>query len=198
MQKLEKHSPQADEASDQKEVERRIQQGLALVEAALYVSGRPLTLKELASVLGTRSKSKTRRLATMLMKQYANRDTALEILELQDHRYVMQLKTGLTRHVKKLVKKPLLTSGPLKTLAYIAYKQPVSQKRVADMRGNHSYIHMKELKEKSLVKSKKRGRSTILTTTEYFADYFNLSHNLSAMKRQLKNVFEQELRTDRQ
>jgi segregation and condensation protein B len=94
------------------------------------------------------------------------------------------------------VKKPLLTRGPLKTLAYIAYKQPVSQKRVADMRGSHAYSHMRELKERNLVRGKKKGRSTTLTTTEYFADYFNLSHNLSAMKRQLKNVFEQELETD--
>ncbi|NIQ06208.1 MAG: SMC-Scp complex subunit ScpB, partial [Candidatus Korarchaeota archaeon] len=92
----------------------------------------------------TRSKNKTRKLARMLIKKYANRNTALEILELPDDRYVMQLKPSFTKRVKKLIKKPLLTRGPLKTLAYIAYKQPVSQKRVADMRGSHAYTHIKE------------------------------------------------------
>ncbi|MGD8545349.1 MAG: SMC-Scp complex subunit ScpB [Candidatus Bathyarchaeota archaeon] len=190
MQKVEKQTSELDEASQNKTRERS-QLELSRVEAALYVSGRPLSLEELCSTLKTRSKSKTRKLARTLIRQYAGRNTALEILELHDEKYVMQLKPGFTKHVKKLVMKPLLTRGPLKTLAYIAYRQPVSQKRVADVRGSHAYPHMKELKERNLVKSKKKGRSTVLTTTEYFADYFNLSHNLSAMKRQLKNVFEQ-------
>lgn len=195
MQKMENQSSEPDEASDQ-ETEERIRQELARVEAALYVAGRPLTIEELCSVLRTRSKNKTLKFVRMLMKDYANRNTALEILELKDERYVMQLKSEFSRRVKKLVKKPLLTSGPLKTLAYIAYKQPVTQKRVAEMRGHHAYGHMKQLKEMDLVAGGKKGRSTVLRTTKYFADYFGLSHKLSTMKRQLKKVFEQELATD--
>ena len=197
MQKLEKQSFEIDEAFKQKQAAEKTQKDLALVEAALYVTGRPLDLNELCSVLKTRSKNKTRRLAKMLMKEYANRNTALEILELKDERYVLQLKTELTPHVKKLVKKPLLSTGPLKTLAYIAYRQPVSQKRVAEMRGHHVYGHIKQLKEMDLVMGERKGRSTFLRTTEYFADYFGLSHELSTMKRQLKKVFEENVVEDR-
>lgn len=195
MQKTERQPSNSDNASQREKAKKRKQREVARVEAALYVAGRPLNLKELGSVLRTRSKNKTQRLTKRLMKEYANRNTALEILELKDERYVMQLKSEFTKRVKKLVKKPLLTRGPLKTLAYIAYKQPISQKRVAEVRGSHAYGHMKELKERNLVRGKKKGRTAILTTTEYFADYFGLSHNLSAMKRQLKNVFKQELET---
>jgi segregation and condensation protein B len=197
VQKLEKQSFEIDEAFKQKQAAEKTQRELALVEAALYVTGRPLDLNELCSVLKTRSKNKTRRLAKMLMKEYANRSTALEILELKDERYVLQLKTELTPHVKKLVKKPLLSTGPLKTLAYIAYRQPVSQKRVAEMRGHHVYGHIKQLKEMDLVMGERKGRSTFLRTTEYFADYFGLSHELSTMKRQLKKVFEENVVEDR-
>jgi len=197
VQKLEKQSFEIDEAFKQKQAAEKTQKDLALVEAALYVTGRPLDLNELCSVLKTRSKNKTRRLAKMLMKEYANRNTALEILELKDERYVLQLKTELTPHVKKLVKKPLLSTGPLKTLAYIAYRQPVSQKRVAEMRGHHVYGHIKQLKEMDLVMGERKGRSTFLRTTEYFADYFGLSHELSTMKRQLKKVFEENVVEDR-
>lgn len=177
------------EKNDMGEAER----SMIKVEAALYVSGRPLTLKEICSVLKTSSKNKTRRFTRMLMEEYASRNTALEILELNDDRYVLQLKPEFTRQVKKLVKRPLLTRGPLKTLAYIAYKQPVAQKRVAEMRGSHSYGHIRQLKDMDLVVGEKKGRSPVLRTTDHFADYFGLSHYLPVMKRQLKKVFEEEL-----
>jgi segregation and condensation protein B len=196
LQKLEKQSFKADEAFKQKQAAEKTQRELALVEAALYVAGRPLDLKELCSVLKTRSRNKARKLAKMLVKEYTSRNTALEILQLKDERYVLQLKTKFTPHVKKLVKKPLLSTGPLRTLAYVAYRQPVSQKRVAQMRGHHAYGHIKLLKEMDLVAGERKGRSTLLRTTEYFADYFGLSHELSAMKRQLKKVFEREMATD--
>lgn len=80
--------------------------------------------------------------------------------------------------------------GPLKTLSYIAYRQPVSQKRVIDVRGHHAYGHIKLLKEMSLVASERSGRSSMLRTTEYFADYFALSHDTAAIKRELKHIFE--------
>jgi segregation and condensation protein B len=163
---------------------------LALLEAALYVAGRPLNINELCSVLKTRSKNKVKKLVKMLMREYASRKTALEILELKDERYVLQLKAEFTPHVRKLVNRPLLSIGPLKTLSYIAYRQPVSQKRVIEVRGHHAYGHIKLLKEMGLVASERGGRSTVLRTTEYFADYFGLSHDTATMKKELKNVFE--------
>ena len=197
MQKTEKQAFKLDEASLQKQAAEKTQRELALVEAALYVAGRPLNLKELCSVLKTRSKNKTKKLAKTLMREYASRNTALEILELKDERYVLQLKAEFTPRVRKLVKRPLLSTGPLKTLAYIAYRQPVSQKRVVDVRGHHVYGHIKLLRETGLVAGERRGRSTILRTTEYFADYFGLSHDLSTMKRQLKKVFQREMVTEK-
>lgn len=197
MQKTEKQSFELDETFQQKQTAEKIQQKLALVEAALYVAGRPLNLKELCSVLNTRSKNKTKKLARTLMQEYASRKTALEILELTDERYVLQLKADFTSRVRKLVKRPLLSTGPLKTLAYIAYRQPVSQKRVVEVRGHHVYSHIKLLKETSLVVGERKGRSTFLRTTEYFADYFGLSHDLSSMKRQLKRVFEKEMANEK-
>ena len=84
--------------------------------------------------------------------------------------------------------KPLLTDGPLRTLAYIAYKQPVSQKQVIAARGTHAYKHIRQLVEMGLVEREQRGRNRILKATEYFADYFGLSHNPTMMKRQLTRI----------
>ena len=190
MQKAEKQALNLDASSEEKQTAEKMQYDLALLEAALYVAGRPLDLNELCSVLKTRSKNKTKKLAKMLMKEYASRKTALEILELKDERYVLQLKAEFTPYVKKLVTRPLLSMGPLKTLSYIAYRQPISQKRVVEVRGHHVYGHIRLLKEMGLVAAERSGRSTVLRTTEYFADYFGLSHDVATIKKELKHVFE--------
>ncbi len=163
---------------------------LASLEAALYVAGRPLDLKTLASVIRTRSKNKTRKLARKLVEEYRNRDTALEILELEDERFVLQLKAEYTPKVRRLALRPLLSVGPLRTLSYIAYRQPVPQSHVIDVRGHHAYQHLKQLEDFGLINREKTGRTKVVRTTEFFADYFSLSHDLRTLKQQLKGIFE--------
>jgi segregation and condensation protein B len=165
------------------------QRDLDLLEAALYVAGRPLDVNELCSVLSTRSKKKTEKLVEALRVEYASRKTSMEILRLKDERYVMQVKAEFTPLVKKLVNRPLLSSGPLKTLSYVAYRQPISSKRVIEVRGQHAYGHLKILKEMGLVSTERSGRSIVLRTTDYFADYFGLTQDTSSMKRDLKRIF---------
>lgn len=171
---------------------------LALLEAALYVAGRPLDLNELCQVIGSRSKKKVQKYADTLVQEYASRNTALEILALKDERYVLQVKAEFTPLIKKLVNRPLLSSGPLKTLSYIAYRQPVSQKRVIDVRGQHAYGHVKLLKDMGLITAERSGRTMALKTTDYFADYFGLTHDISLMKKELKRIFGEALKDDEQ
>ena len=163
---------------------------LALLEAALYVAGRPLDLKTLASVIKTRSRNKTRKLARKLVEDYAHRGTALEILELEDERFVLQLKAEYTPKVRRLALRPLLSVGPLRTLSYIAYRQPVPQAHVIDVRGHHAYQHLKQLEDFGLIARERTGRTKVIRTTEFFADYFSLSHDLRTLKQQLKGIFE--------
>ena len=169
---------------------------VSLTEAALYVAGRPLDLNDLCSVLKTRSKNRARRTIDRLMQEYGTRNTALEILELKSERFVLQVKAEFTPHVRKFVNRPLLSVGPLKTLSYIAYRQPIQQKRVIDVRGRHAYGHIKVLREMGLVGGERSGRSQILRTTEYFADYFGLSLDTAVMKKELKHVFEEPLKPE--
>ena len=188
----------ANEKAEVKQVQdaEKMQRCLRLLEAALYVAGRPLDLNELCSVLSTRSKKRTKKYTKALMQEYSARNTALEILELKDERYVLQLKADFTPLVKKLVNRPLLSSGPLKTLSYIAYRQPVSQKRVIEVRGQHAYGHVKLLKDMGLVAAERSGRSMTLRTTDYFADYFGLTHDTAAMKKELKRIFGEALKEE--
>ena len=171
---------------------------LALLEAALYIAGRPLDLNELCQVLGSRSKKKAQKYADILKEEYAAKNTALEILALKDDRYVLQVKSEFTPLIKKLVNRPLLSSGPLKTLSYIAYRQPISQKRVIEVRGQHAYGHIKLLKEMGLIVAEKSGRTMALKTTDYFSDYFGLTQDVSMMKKELKRIFGEALKDEEQ
>lgn len=170
--------------------EEKLKRDSALLEAALYVAGRPLDLKALGSIIRTRSKRKVQRLVSILMEEYKNRETALEILELEDKRFVLQLKAEYSPQVQRLAIRPLLSKGPLKTLSYIAYRQPVLQPQVVDVRGHHAYGHLRQLESMGLISRERVGRTRLLRTTGFFADYFGLSHDLRTMKRQLKRVFE--------
>jgi segregation and condensation protein B len=196
LQRTKKQSSDAQAEVQQTPAEEKIQLCLRLLEAALYVAGRPLNINELCSVLSTRSKNKTKKYLKVLMQEYAARNTALEILELKDERYVLQLKADFTPLVKKLVNRPLLSSGPLKTLSYIAYRQPISQKRVIEVRGQHAYGHVKLLKDMGLVAAERAGRSMTLRTTDNFADYFGLTQDTATMKKELKHIFGEALKEE--
>lgn len=179
-------TPQGREARDQ-----HTGRQVSLIEAALYVTGKPLDINILGSILNMRSEEKIRKLASTLKEKYAHNPGALEVLELSDGRYVMQLKPEYSKSVKRLATRQLLTPGPLKTLSYIALRQPVAQSHVVKVRGNLAYGHVKQLRDMGLISEEKLGRSKLLRTTPSFSDYFNLSQDPRLMKKQIQKIFDQ-------
>jgi hypothetical protein len=109
-----KPNSDAEHAQEKQEDERKAH-CLALLEAALYVAGRPLDINEMCQVIGSRSKKKAQKYAFLLILGYSQRDTALEILALKDDRYVLKSKQT-TRTYPKTCEPSLVVSGPLKTL----------------------------------------------------------------------------------
>src|SRR5437764_6276703 len=161
-----------------------------LCEAALYVSGRPLDIKTIGSIIGARSEEKIKSLVRTIAERYSKSESPIQVLELPDGRFVMQLRPEFAKHVRKLSNRPLLTPGPLRTLSFIALRQPIPQSHVVRVRGKLAYQHVKQLKEMDLISYDKIGRSRLLRTTITFADYFNLNHDPALMKKELKNVFD--------
>lgn len=165
--------------------------GLAKLEAALYASGRPLSFKELSIRLGLGSEEEVSRLVQRLSEMYKRDGSALEVKELPGGLAVMQLKTDYVGLAKRFSSKPILTIGPLRTLSYVAYYQPVEQRRVALARGSLAYRHLKLLEEMGLITRQRKGRSIIVETTPEFASYLGLSGDKSTMKRQLTKIFKE-------
>ncbi len=162
------------------------------LEAALYSAGRPLALGEIRPVLGTKSDRVAAKVVHVLLHKYRLRDCALEVVILEDGRVEMKLKPSYEEMVQQFNKKPLLKMGPLKTLSYIAFHQPVLQKLVVEARGGHIYGHLRQMEAMGLInRVRTEDRSYMITTTSFYGDYFGFSHHPERSKIQLKQIFKE-------
>ncbi|MFH2111898.1 MAG: SMC-Scp complex subunit ScpB [Candidatus Bathyarchaeota archaeon] len=162
---------------------------LAELEALLYASGRPLSLTQIVTMLKLEDEREASRMVDSLIASYETEATALEIRRLAQEKVVLQLKADFTRPASRYSMKPLLSAGPLRTLSYIAYYQPVEQKEVAQDRGSQAYKHLAQLEEMGLIRREKQGRTRIVRTTSDFADHVGISQDKGSMRRQLRSIF---------
>ena len=168
----------------------RFERRICSLEAALYSAGRPIHVDDLKSVVGTRSEKVVRKLVGSLAERYSTRGGALEVILHVDGRASMQLNEDYDSMVKQFNNKPLLTVGPLKTLSYVAFHQPVDQRQVVADRGSHVYGHLRMMESMGLIhRERTERRSFTVTTTPYFGDYFGFSHNPAKSRLQLKQIF---------
>ncbi len=157
----------------------------ARLEAALYSAGRPLTVEELIKASGTESRTKTLTLMTNLVKKAKSAFKAIEISALPDGSYVFQLRPEFNTIIRKYASKPLLPTATLKTLSYIAYMQPVSSKRLVEVRGSGVYLHLRLLQQLDYIEHQNVGRLKIYNTTEKFQKYFGIQGDKDLLKQKL-------------
>ena len=153
----------------------------ARIEAALYSAGRPLPVYELIRASGTNSKEKTMKVVNELIKRTKSVFRAIEITSLDDGTYVFQLKPAYMPITRRFAQKPLISSASLKTLSYIAYEQPVTSRRLVQIRGSQVYTHLKELENMVFVERERIGRLKVYRTTKKFQDYFGVT-DLNSIK----------------
>jgi len=157
-----------------------------IVEAGLFLSTEPVPLGRLAELAGV-ERERVQEIVERLREEYSARGSAIQILRVDEERYVMQVKPEVAALAGELAK-PEVSRELLKTLAIIALRQPVTQAEVVKMRGSSAYAHVKELVSLGFVESVRAGRTRMLTTTKKFADYFGLSRNLEEQKKQIARM----------
>jgi segregation and condensation protein B len=146
----------------------------ALLEAALFVSDKPLSLDRLSAVLGIGSKEEAKKLIEELQKDYFDFDSGIELLETPQG-YELRVKPEYRENVAKLAPFADLSDGLMRTLAIVAAKQPVKQSLIVKYQGNKSYNYINQLEEKGLVKTEKYQRTKLVSTTPGFEKYFGTS-----------------------
>lgn len=159
------------------------------VEAILFTSPEAISVSEICKILKEREDVVERAIESVA-KKYAEMDSAIEVVKLGD-RYLMRVKPEYAEIVEKFTERDL-DRGTMRTLAVIAVKQPITLAKLAKIRGNKCYEHVKKLSELKLINLEKKGRSTILTTTEAFASYFGFeSKEPEEIKEKLKEFFKE-------
>ncbi len=141
-----------------------------LLEAALFMAGRTMTVKELHDLTGMDAK----RIASVLEslhEKWEELDAALQIVE-NEEGWTMRVKDRYLPHVHQLSSLTNLTDGEMKTLSVVAYYQPITQADVVKIRGNRAYEQLKRLEGLGLVTSEPSGVTKMIETTSRFQEYF--------------------------
>jgi len=146
----------------------------ALLEAALFVSDKTLTLERLSKIVDVGSEQEVKELLVRLQTDLKTEDRGIELVETPEG-YELRVKQEYRERVARLAPFADLSDGMMRTLAIIAVKQPIKQSIIVKYQGNKSYGYIASLEEKGLVKTEKSGRTKTITTSVDFEKYFGKS-----------------------
>jgi segregation and condensation protein B len=160
------------ESVDKIDSEREVE-GMRKIEAALFIAGRYLSVKELVSLTDI-NPILLRKLADDLADKYNG--SGVEIVKDDAGRWKMDVAQEHVDMVNKLATGSAeFTSAEQETLAIIAYKQPIKQSVIVKIRGNKAYEHIKNFVDVGLVNKKRMGHTAELTLADSFYEYFHLN-----------------------
>ncbi len=152
---------------------------MSVVESLLFVSGEPLTIKEISSILKTNI-SHTEEILESLSAEYEDISRGIKLININNS-YQLVTKPQNSDYIHELVKgntRQFLSQASLETLAIVAYKQPITRIDIDEIRGVKSDSAVQNLMEKGLIKERGRlnvpGRPILYVTTEEFLRQFGL------------------------
>ena len=141
------------------------------VEAALFISGRFLSMQELITLTDV-NPVLLKKILEDLSDRY--KESGISIVE-RGGTWKMDVDSEFTDMVNRLATgKSEFTSAEQETLAIIAYKQPIKQSIIVKIRGNKAYDHIRKFVEMGLLHKKRMGHTAELNLSEDFYDYFHL------------------------
>ncbi|MBS5938994.1 SMC-Scp complex subunit ScpB [Clostridium sp.] len=172
MSKLEIGQYEFEELSDKPRIK-------SVIESLLFVSGEPLSIKDITNALESNIKVVKEVLDEMVL-EYDNEKRGIKLISINGE-YQLVTKAENGDYIQKLLKKnkrQSLSQASLESLAIIAYKQPITRVDIDEIRGVKSESAMQRLIEKDLIKEVGRlevpGRPILFGTTEEFLRQFGL------------------------
>ncbi len=158
----------------------------SIIEALLFVSSEPITLRQITQVLEDVNAAIARQLIYELRDEYRDSNRSFQLIELANG-FQICTRPEYNQWIKKFYTRQIatkLSKAALETLAIVAYKQPVTRAEVEEIRGVSSGGVLSGLIEKGLVRISGRksspGRPLLFATTDEFLKQFGLK-NLSEL-----------------
>lgn len=152
----------------------------AAIEAVLFVTGEPLSLRDIAINLEITPKYAEEILGEMML-DYEVSNRGIKLITLNGS-YQLVTKREYSDYIQKLLKKnrrQSLSQASLESLAIICYKQPITRVDIDEIRGVKSDSAIQKLIERELICEVGRlevpGRPILYGTTDEFLRQFGLS-----------------------
>lgn len=149
------------------------------IEAILFISGKPVTLKEIAAVFNITAEEISRVLNEM---EQMKKNSGLNIKIFDDGTVQMVTNPYYGKAVSDFfnpeAKPKKLTKAALETLAITAYNQPVTKSEIESIRGVNVEKVIATLEEKNLIeicgKKNTIGTPNLYRVTDEFLSYFGI------------------------
>jgi len=142
-----------------------------LIEAALFISSRPMSLEEFRTLTGIGALGYLQGVVNELRKDYEDRGSSLEIMDV-DGKYVMRVRNDQLERVKQFAQDTEISKAALRTLAFISKHDGILKSELVKKVGTQAYTDVQELVDTDFVKPQKAGRSAKLWLTDKFKKYF--------------------------
>lgn len=168
-----------DETEIQQSAPKTIAELVAIVEALIFVSDEPLTVKTMAEVL-EEDRETVHAAVEELASEHESREGGLVLREIAGG-WEFATRAEFHEEIRKFLKtrpSAKLSLAALETLAVIAYRQPVTVPEILEIRGVQSASAIKTLLDKRLIVAKGRketvGRPMQYGTSKDFLLQFGL------------------------
>lgn len=149
------------------------------IESMLFVSGEPLSLRDLSNNLEIKDNI-IEEIIKEMMNEYEEKSRGIRLISI-NAAYQLVTKSENSDYIQKLLKKNKrhsLSQASIESLAIIAYKQPITRIDIDEIRGVKSESAIQKLVEKGLIKDIGRlevpGRPILYGTTDEFLRQFGL------------------------
>ena len=149
------------------------------IESMLFVSGEPLSLRDLSNNLEIKDKV-VEEIIKEMMSEYEEESRGIRLISINGS-YQLVTKSENSDYIQKLLKKNKrhsLSQASIESLAIIAYKQPITRIDIDEIRGVKSESAIARLIERGLIKDIGRlevpGRPILYGTTDEFLRQFGL------------------------
>jgi segregation and condensation protein B len=141
------------------------------VEAALFTSSRPMPLREIAERTNL-PEEQVENVLQDLIRIYDMMNSAIKVGKIGND-YGMMLREEYSGFAAQFTGAEI-TRGMMKTLATIAYNQPIMQSELCKNIGARVYDDVPALIEMGFIHAKRVGQTKELTTTKKFMEYFGV------------------------
>lgn len=148
------------------------------IESLLFISHKPLTVKELAKASGG-SMEEVKKVLEELTKEYEEKKGGIQMLKLEN-KYQFVTASESSDTVSKFIKSEMtgeLTKPSLETLTIVAYRAPISKAELEMIRGVNCSVILRNLMMRGLVtaeEDKKKG-DVYYSVTMDFLKHLGLS-----------------------